>query len=661
MAPRITVATFLLFTTGVAFAEPDKDAVNKAIKRGQAYLKFVFDPRGPGPGGQGPGGMVPNAAIMGPAGGTGAGPAALAGLALLESGVPANDGVVINISQNCRMVALSTTSTYEIALIIMLLDRLGSLADEGLIQFLTLRLLTGQTHDGSWSYSCDGLPLNPVEERQLRAELMRDAKLVTPDGAKPTPKKEKPKPREDLDDGPKSAKKDPTPAPKEEPKEEKPKGLHPALDGLARKAISGGGGIGVVPRTGTGDHSNTQFATVGLWCGRRHSVDVKDALAALDKHYRACQQPGGGWAYTAAQAAPSPAMSCAGLMGLAIGFGAKNLKDGADKEPRLEDPEALGKDPVVMAGLKYLGDFIAAANDQGLNPTDLSRNLYFMWSLERVGMVYGLNTIGKVDWYDWGASILIKTQNQNNGSWRSDGFHSGSVDNATAFALLFLSRANLASDLSNKLKGKVKDPGTSRLVRGTDLAKLLDGAGKGSAAKTPDSGTGNPTRPKVEPPPPTEVDAGGRLANTLIAATAGDRDALIAKYRDTKGGEYTEALAFAANKLTGEGQTKVREALAQRLTRMTAETLNACMRDSNRELRRAAALAVGQKGRDRFPEFADNLIRLIADDEQLVVQAARASLKALTDQDFGPEAGSSASDRGKALVAWRAWWEARKK
>jgi hypothetical protein len=349
-------------------------------------------------------------------------------------------------------------------------------------------------------------------------------------------------------------------------------------------------------------------------------------------------------------------------MGLAIGFGAKNLKEGADRKPKLEDPDALGKDPRVVSGLKYVGDFIAAAGGGGFQPNDLSRNLYFMWSLERVGMVYGLNTIGKVDWYDWGASILIKTQNPANGSWVSDS-HGGSMEVATSFALLFLSRANLTSDLSDRLT-KVKDPGTSRLVGANDLGKLLEGTGKGSSAsKKPEGGASSPPANKIEPqPPPSEVDGGGRrLANTLIAASAGDRDDLIAKYRDTKGGEYTDALARAASKMTGDGQTKVREALAQRLTRMTSNTLNELMRDRDRELRHGAALATASKGKDRFPEFAESLILLIADDDAAVVQAARSSLKALSDQDFGPEAGSANGDRGKAAAAWRAWWEGRKK
>src|SRR2546422_9863150 len=106
----------------------------------------------------------------------------------------------------------------------------------------------------------------------------------------------------------------------------------------------------------------------------------------MEKPYRGPQGREGGWSYpqVGGYTASSPAMTCAGLMGLALGFGAKNLKEGADREPRLEDPEALNRDPKVMAGLKYVGDFIAAAGAQRgpggaeFQPNELGSNLYFM-------------------------------------------------------------------------------------------------------------------------------------------------------------------------------------------------------------------------------------------------------------------------------------------
>jgi hypothetical protein len=347
-----------------------------------------------------------------------------------------------------------------------------------------------------------------------------------------------------------------------------------------------------------------------------------------------------------------------------MGCGAKNLDSRAGGRA---DPDAIAQDKSVEAGLKYVGDFIAAAGAErrapggpgfgDFQPNGLSANLYFMWSLERVGMVYGLTTIGKVDWYDWGSKVLVASQ-QRDGSWQSGDFHSGSPENATALALLFLSKANLAEDLSTSLKGKVKDPGTSRLRSPGDLNKLLEGAGKGSTGPK-DSGTAT-TRPKSDPATIGDADKGGKLAAALVGAADAERADLLKQYRESKGGEFTDALARAAGKLSGEAQTQTRDALAQRLTRMTTITLNDLMRDRDRELRRAAALAAGSKGKDRLSEFAPALIRLVADDEAMVAQAARASLKTLSGQSFGPEAGAGPADRGKALIAWRSWWEKQK-
>jgi len=195
------------------------------------------------------------------------------------------------------------------------------------------------------------------------------------------------------------------------------------------------------------------------------------------------------------------------------------------------------------------------------------------------------------------------------------------------------------------------------LVRDKNLDDLLKKAATPSSASL--KGDSAAKRPRTDTPA-KDAAADHKLGDALVSAGAGELDALITRYRDTKGGEYTDALAYAAMKLNGDGQTKVRDALVQRLIRMTPNTLTDYMKESNRELRRAAAVAASAKGKERFRELADALIKLTADDESMVAQAARTSLKALTDQDFGPDAGASPADRGKALIAWRKWWDDQK-
>ena len=91
---------------------------------------------------------------------------------------------------------------------------------------------------------------------------------------------------------------------------------------------------------------------------------------------------------------------------------------------------------------------------------------------------------------------------------------------------------------------------------------------------------------------------------------------------------------------------------------MKAATLNEFLRDESKEIRRGAAIACGTKGdKAHVPE----LVRLIADIEPAVVQAARAALKALTKEDYGPEVAATPAERTQAVLAWRKWLESQPK
>ncbi len=71
---------------------------------------------------------------------------------------------------------------------------------------------------------------------------------------------------------------------------------------------------------------------------------------------------------------------------------------------------------------------------------------YYLYSLERVGMMYGIKKIGGHDWYLEGALWLVNAQRED-GSWLSYG-EAPIVD--TAFALLFLKRAVLPVETPTK-------------------------------------------------------------------------------------------------------------------------------------------------------------------------------------------------------------------
>src|SRR5262249_13332568 len=115
--------------------------------------------------------------------------------------------------------------------------------------------------------------------------------------------------------------------------------------------------------------------------------------------------------------------------------------------------EFLGKRVEKPGGVKKPGKGRAGALKIG---ADSLGDLYWLWSLERVGVIYSLSTIGGKDWYAWGAGLLVPAQ-ADDGSWL--GGQGQVVD--TCFALLFLRRVNVAKDLTRQLQqmGRIRDPG----------------------------------------------------------------------------------------------------------------------------------------------------------------------------------------------------------
>src|SRR5262249_16931362 len=139
-------------------------------------------------------------------------------------------------------------------------------------------------------------------------------------------------------------------------------------------------------------------------------------------------------------------MTCAGLLGLAVGHGIVR-----------GDPKAASaRDPAIDKGLRFLGSGIGKPGEHDKRPqrgtgqlvgANAHGDLYYLGSIERGAVAYDLKLIGGKDWYAWGAGVLVDSQKKD-GSW-SDSFP-GTVD--TCFALLFLKRTNVAQDLTAKLK-----------------------------------------------------------------------------------------------------------------------------------------------------------------------------------------------------------------
>jgi hypothetical protein len=656
------ILTWAALWPAVAPAADDED-IRKAVERGVESLRARQDNDG--------------SWSFGNSGHT-VGTSALVGLAMLECDVPGSDQAVKDAARAVRSGVGSINDTYDISLAVMFLDRLGLADDDPLIESLSQRLLAGQTASGGWGYFC---PHVSSEARRLKTGV--DKKNSD---ARDRPEAQKQARRGNLQNDP-------------------------------RNQFAGLMGD---------DNSNTQFATLALWIARRHHTKVDAALKSVESRFRRSQNADGGWGYKAlgsggmmgGMSGSTASMTCAGLLGLAVGYGVSThtlhtsikTKKEADKEK--ETP----RDAAVARGINFLAQVLEPAlraDDDppamrnfgrggfgmrgggmggGIVHNGLGSEYYFLWSLERVAMVYSLKTLGDRDWYAIGSKYLLKNQ-ENDGSWR--GNLGPTVD--TCFALFFLRRANLAVDLTTKLR--IKGPAVVDLrAKGALGEGEKDAPPAKMAPDKPDPDRPAASRREARPPQPDNPPAAkhadpeppipskaapipqtppakeresapakavppdpeliheqqvARLRDELIKAAPIDQEALMNKLRDAKGSANTAALAAAIPQLSGDAKSKASEALAQRLARMTADTLRDKSKDENVEVRRAAALACAMK-EDR--SLIPDLIGLLEDRESRVERAAYASLKALTDEDFGPSPNADVERRSQSVARWREWW-----
>ncbi len=625
-----------------AGAEERNPRIQAAIDRGVAYLKGIQTEKGWE--------YAENSV----------GVTALAGLTLLECGVPADDAAVKKAVEVVRKNAPTLGHSYSLSISIWFLDRLGEDADVPLIESMTVRLLAGQ-RGGGWHYHC---PPVSQDEVQRLTKLLEQRNVLK--GSDKLPKQIKgqepknqgkrriisPEIQEQLN---KLARPAPAPAPV----------VVPAPGGNTDPILAAGESMG--------DNSNTQFATLALWVARRHGMPVDGALAKVEARFRNTQfQNGpqiGGWDYipVAGRNIPPnwsfpPSMTCSGLIGLAVGHGVALEATKEGKGGKHIDPE---KDRNIKAAFTNLGWWLEQLRNVQAIGGRADQRFYFFWSLERVAEVYGLKTIDKKDWYAWGSRVLINSQDRTDGGWHGE-YEQGGAD--TCFALLFLARANVAKDLSVSLRGRIQDPGMHVIkAGGIDPSALQNKGGRVASNSEKKSGNTDSDIPKLDEPKgkipssPAAVETedeetltARKMSADLIKAPAAQQGELLEKYKQRKGAVHTLALAGAIPKLSAEAKAKARDALAERLTRMTPATLRTELKNDDPEIRRAASLACAMK--DDQGHIPD-LIPLLDDAEPLVGRAAHVALKSLSNQDFGPDKDASPAARAKAIADWKAWWQ----
>jgi len=361
----------------------DQAKVDAAIRKGVAYIK------------QSPDGM-----------GTG-----LVLLAFLHAGrdiVAEADPVFQSLLKT--QLESDLTQTYEVSITAMILEELDRVKYQGRLWQCAQFLVDNQCRNGMWNY---GEPTPFVKDIPTGTPVKRDVatKPAARDFSDPPPgprKVVRTMPVTKRRDGPES-----------------------------------------------GDNSNSQYAALGLrachdagiilpkdvvrkahqWWSDHRSVEGKEEGAAKATGAGANSSS---WGYGGE--GTCGAMTAGAVGALAI-YDYILDDDGGRKK-------SWWSDPAVRGGLEWLArNFVATHNpgqcDLGHPPKGLYA--YYLYAVERAGLLVGTEAFGRHEWYPAGANELLKSQKPD-GSWGGD-ICGPVVD--TCFAILFLRRATRPLDVAS--------------------------------------------------------------------------------------------------------------------------------------------------------------------------------------------------------------------
>ncbi len=191
--------------------------------------------------------------------------------------------------------------------------------------------------------------------------------------------------------------------------------------------------------SGRGDNSNTQFALLGLHeAARLHArpphkdVEIpKEVWERSRGHFENTQTGDGAWGYRG-KSGVRGSMTVAAIASLYIcGLrlhegGPHEFVDGA-----YPDCGRYTQNVVLAKGLEWMAKHFTVTSNPGSGNT---WHHYYLYGMERVGMVSGKRNFGLHDWYREGSAHLVATQGLD-GNWGNQLFK-------TCFSVLFLAKGN---------------------------------------------------------------------------------------------------------------------------------------------------------------------------------------------------------------------------
>lgn len=320
-------------------------------------------------------------------------------LTLLHSGYYTGQEPALQpIVDYCRERAI--TSTYTASLGAMAFQKLDARKYQARIAEYAQFLCDNQCENGQWDY---GAPI-PIDENVK------------------TPRKPADKPREDVASAGGTAGAPPAAAP--------PKKAVGRTDALPKIPVRKR-----KPGPPNGDNSNAQYAALGLRACLDAGIDVDPkVLAMARKWWVSSQNSDGGWGYNG-DGSQGGADNPTGVSNTSYG----SMTVGAVGAMCIYDyflGSSYKNDPVVLKGL----DWMTKNYDVTKNPKKTAfAYLYYLYGMERVGLLFGTEKFGNYEWYPDGAEHLLKIQ-QPGGAWHAGDSLPREAQVDTCFAILFLRR-----------------------------------------------------------------------------------------------------------------------------------------------------------------------------------------------------------------------------
>jgi len=303
-------------------------------------------------------------------------------LTLVHAGVPASDPAYQRLFK--AMMEAPLEKTYSVVLQAMILEEVDRVRHQGRIAQCGQFLVDNECRNGQWSYG---------EPTTFAIEPPRDVA---------TGAKERAEVREFLGPG------------------QKPKVVRKIHVKKQREGPP------------TGDNSNTQYAALGLRACHDAGIVLPKEWIRLARNWWYVSQHDGsndayagrGWSYREkGDFHPYGSMTAGAVGGVVI---YDFILD-----------ESWKRDACVHRGMEWVArNFTVTENPGPPEPHGGGLNhYYYLYAMERLGILYGTEKLGAHDWYPKGALFLLDAQRAD-GSWQAD-----DPVTDTCFAILFLRRA----------------------------------------------------------------------------------------------------------------------------------------------------------------------------------------------------------------------------